>query len=69
MPTFEGIAHYCIANGFFLGKLVPVISMLLPLFVIYLIAAVIVPEGKFATGKLAQALMHGARLARLGGLI
>ena len=30
--------------------------------------AVIVPEGKIATGKLAQALMHGARVVALRGL-
>src|SRR5687768_5997296 len=29
--------------------------------------AVIVPEGKIATGKLAQALMHGARVVALRG--
>ena len=29
--------------------------------------AVIVPEGKIATGKLAQALMHGARVIALRG--
>ncbi len=29
--------------------------------------AVIVPEGKIATGKLAQALMHGARVVALQG--
>ena len=29
--------------------------------------AVIVPEGKIATGKLAQALMHGARVISLRG--
>src|SRR5712671_294552 len=29
--------------------------------------AVIVPEGKIATGKLAQALMHGARVVALKG--
>jgi len=29
--------------------------------------AVIVPEGKIATGKLAQALMHGARVVALHG--
>src|SRR5580693_8383032 len=29
--------------------------------------AVIVPEGKIATGKLAQALMHGARVIALAG--
>ena len=29
--------------------------------------AVIVPEGKIATGKLAQALMHGARVIALQG--
>jgi threonine synthase len=32
-----------------------------------LIGAVIVPEGKIATGKLAQALMHGARVIALRG--
>src|SRR5689334_24693479 len=32
-----------------------------------LTGAVIVPEGKIATGKLAQALMHGARLIALRG--
>src|ERR1700754_4293003 len=30
--------------------------------------AVIVPEGKIATGKLAQALMHGARVIALRGI-
>ncbi len=29
--------------------------------------AVIVPDGKIATGKLAQALMHGARVIALNG--
>src|SRR5205085_6332874 len=29
--------------------------------------AVIVPEGRIATGKLAQALMHGARVVSLRG--
>src|SRR5207245_3288097 len=29
--------------------------------------AVIVPDGKLATGKLAQALMHGARVSALNG--
>src|SRR4051794_28175133 len=29
--------------------------------------AVIVPDGKIATGKLAQALMHGARVVALRG--
>src|SRR5215212_2859148 len=32
-----------------------------------LTGAVIVPEGKIATGKLAQALMHGARVIALRG--
>src|SRR5687768_7032957 len=32
-----------------------------------LTGAVIVPEGKIATGKLAQALMHGARVVALRG--
>jgi threonine synthase len=32
-----------------------------------LIGAVIVPEGKIATGKLAQALMHGAKVIALQG--
>src|SRR3954451_15543629 len=32
-----------------------------------LMGAVIVPEGKIATGKLAQALMHGARVIALRG--
>jgi threonine synthase len=32
-----------------------------------LVGAVIVPEGKIATGKLAQALMHGARVIALRG--
>src|ERR687894_2680626 len=32
-----------------------------------LTCAVIVPEGKIATGKLAQALMHGARVIALRG--
>src|SRR5918997_34048 len=32
-----------------------------------LAGAVIVPEGKIATGKLAQALMHGARVIALRG--
>ncbi len=32
-----------------------------------LLGAVIVPEGKIATGKLAQALMHGARVIALRG--
>jgi threonine synthase len=32
-----------------------------------LVCAVIVPEGKIATGKLAQALMHGARVIALRG--